>query len=333
MRKGLQRMQNVEISVIVPCYNAQRYLNVCLESLKAQKQPDMEFILIDDGSTDETGAKLDAFAAKEPRAKVIHTKNEGVSAARNRGIALAAGRYIAFVDADDALEEDALAKLYAAAVRSGAQITSANHVLFDMKSSSRVPVMTEPVAQQPMEIAREIIHMHRIYNNLWNKLYDRALFLDGLQLDEGVRIGEDAVLNLQLYLRAHKVMHLDETTYVYRVHGQSAMANISGYREAHMPMMAAMDGVLRREGVKERFFRDYLQSCIWMFEKEAGIRESMHAFNQQIRPLAVSEISRERLSRKDRRLYAMVRLGIFPAYYLGMRVIEKITGRKWGIRR
>ena len=97
-----------DISVIVPCYNANRYLNICLESLKAQRTPNSEMIFIDDGSTDATGAILDAFARTESRAKVVHVHNEGVSAARNRGISMATGRYIAFVDADDVLEENAL---------------------------------------------------------------------------------------------------------------------------------------------------------------------------------------------------------------------------------
>lgn len=194
-----------DISVIVPCYNANRYLNVCLESLKAQRSPQIEMIFIDDGSTDSTGAMLDAFARTEPRAKVIHERNEGVSAARNRGIAMAKGRYIAFMDADDALEENALSILFQAAVRTGAQITSANHTLFDMEKNCRVPVKIDPVVPLPSEIVREIIHMHRIYNNLWNKLYVRELFADGLKLDENVRIGEDALLNLQLYLHAKSV--------------------------------------------------------------------------------------------------------------------------------
>ena len=121
----------VDISVIVPCFNAERYLRVCLESLKAQETPEIEMIFIDDGSSDATGAILDAFARTEPRAQVVHILNSGVSAARNRGLSMAKGRYIAFVDADDALEEDSFARLYQAAVRSGAQITSANHILFD----------------------------------------------------------------------------------------------------------------------------------------------------------------------------------------------------------
>ena len=324
--------QRVDISVIVPCYNSKRYLSVCLESLKAQKTPLIEIILVDDGSTDETGAMLDAFACIEPRAKVIHQKNGGVSAARNSGLAAASGRYIAFMDADDALEEDSLALLYQHAVRTGAQIVSANHTLFDMEMGNRVRVETEPVMQQPLEIAKEIIHMHRIYNNIWNKLYVRELF-DGLSLDEGVRIGEDALLNLQLFLRARKVVHLPEYTYVYRVHSTSAMASVRGHSQAHQPMLRSMSAILLENGLKELYFRDYLQTCVWIDEKERGIREAMKRFDTHVRPLALEGIDPSRIAKRDERLYRLVRGGYFPAFYVFMRIREKITGKRWGIRR
>lgn len=323
----------VNISVIVPCYNAERYLRVCMESLKAQREPQIEMIFIDDGSTDSTGALLDEFARTEPRAQVIHTLNRGVSAARNRGIALAQGRYIAFMDADDALEEDSLSRLYQAAVRSGAQITSADHILFDEKLGCRVPVKVEPVCQQPLEIVREIIHMHRIYNNIWNKLYVRELFQDGLTLDERVCIGEDVLLNLQLYLRARRVTHLAECTYVYRVHSRSAMANIEGYSQAHQPMLRSMNRILLDNGIKELYFRDFLQSCVWVSEKERGIRACMADFNEKIRPLVLDGVEENVIAHKDALLYRIVKRGRFPLFYVLMRVGEKITGRKWGIRR
>lgn len=323
----------VDISVIVPCFNAERYLRICMESLKAQKAPEIEMIFIDDGSTDATGPLLDAFARTEPRAQVLHIPNGGVSAARNRGIELAQGRYIAFVDADDALEENGLLMLYQAAVRTGAQITSANHMLFDVEKNRRLPVEIEPVVQQPAEIVKEIIHMHRIYNNIWNKLYERELFENGPRLDESVRIGEDALLNLQLYLRARKVVHIQESTYVYRIHSRSAMANIGGYSQAHQPMLRSMNEILQREGVKERYFRDYLQSCVWVDEKEQGIRGCMRLFNERIRPLVLDGVDRARIPKRDARIYRLVCAGLFPAFYELMRVGEKITGRKWGIRR
>lgn len=324
--------RQADISIIVPCYNADRYLSVCLESLKAQKQPEIEMILIDDGSTDATGAMLDRFAAQEPRAKVIHVPNGGVSCARNRGLAMASGRYIAFMDADDALEENSLQLLYQHAVRSGAQIVSANHTLFDMEKSRRVRVEVEPVVQQSSEIIKEIIHMHRIYNNIWNKLYDRALF-DGLRLDEGVRIGEDALLNLQLFSRAKRVAHLAEYTYVYRVHSTSAMASIRGYSDAHQPMLRSMSAILLKEGVKERYFRDFLQTCVWIDEKERGIRACMKTFDTRVRPIVMEGVCPKRIAQKDWRLYRLVCDGRFPAFYMLMRVKEKITGKRWGIRR
>ena len=324
---------NIDVSVIVPCFNAERYLSVCLESLKAQRSPEIEMIFIDDGSTDATGAILDAFARTEPRAQVLHIHNAGVSAARNRGISQARGRYIAFVDADDALEDKGLAILYQGAMRTGAQITSANHVLFDMAKNQRVPVEIEPVVQQPSEIVKEIIHMHRIYNNIWNKLYDRELFADGLRLDESVRIGEDALLNMELYMRARKVVHLPESTYVYRVHSQSAMASIREYGQEHQPMLRSMNALLLRKGAKELYFRDYLQSCVWIDEKAQGIRACMKVFNERIRPLVIEGIDEKRIPKKDMRLYRTVKCGGFPLFYELMRVREKVTGRRWGVRR
>jgi len=323
----------IDISVIVPCYNAERHLRVCLESLKAQKTPEIQMIFIDDGSTDSTGAILDEFAAGEPRAQVVHTANCGVSAARNTGIRMAHGRYIAFMDADDALEENSFALLYHAALRTGVQILSANHTLFDEAKGCRVPVEIEPVMQQPTEIVKEIIHMHRIYNNLWNKLYVRELFADGMKLDEQVRIGEDALLNLKLYLKARRVGHLPECTYVYRIHEHSAMSRVQDYASAHQPMLRGMNRILLDEGVKALYFRDYLQSCIWIHEKETGIRACMSRFNNQLRPLILDGIDETCVPQQDRQLLWLVKNGRFPQYYLLRRAQEKITGRKWGIRR
>ena len=321
-----------DISVIVPCYNTKRYLNVCLESLKAQKGPQLEMIFIDDGSTDGTGAMLDAFAAEDTRAKVFHIPNGGVSHARNLGLDHASGRYIAFVDADDALEENSMRILHEEASRTGAQIVSAHHTLFDVEKNERIPVELPTVEQLPDRIVEEIIHMHRIYNNIWNKLYDRALF-DGVRLDESVRIGEDALLNLRLYLRARKVAHLDAYTYVYRIHGSSAMAGVRDHAKAHQPMLRGMNRILLDEGVKELYFRDYLQTCVWIDEKQRGIRACMKTFDAGVRPLVMEGVQKSKLNIQDAKLYHIVKIGFFPAFYVIMRIREKLTGKRWGIRR
>ena len=317
-----------DVSLIVPCYNAERYLEVCLSSIAAQKRPELQIILIDDGSTDATGAILDRFAKRDGRVQVCHVKNAGVSAARNRGLSLATGRRIAFADADDALEENALETLWEAAERSGADIVSANHTYFDMRTENRRPLEGFTPAATPAQAVRAIIRMSRVYNNLWNKLYDAALFADGTALDERVRIGEDALLNIRLYHRASRICHLQACTYVYRVHDASAMSGIGSYSEAHRPMLESMSRTLLELGLKGTVFRDYLESCVWIHEKETGIRRCMRRFNRDIRPLVLEGLSEADVPEEDRRLFRAVSGGWYPARHYFDRIAAKA-----GIRR
>ena len=101
-------MNNPLISIIIPAYNVEQYLPVCLSSIEQQTYQNFEVILIDDGSIDSTGDICDAIVGKDNRFKVIHQKNQGVSAARNVGLEVAAGEYICFVDSDDELRENFL---------------------------------------------------------------------------------------------------------------------------------------------------------------------------------------------------------------------------------
>lgn len=100
------------ISVVVPVYNVQMYLKRCLQSIKQQSYQNIEIIIVDDGSTDESGKIADVFSSLEPRANVIHKKNGGLSDARNVGINHAKGRYITFIDSDDYIAKDYIEYLY-----------------------------------------------------------------------------------------------------------------------------------------------------------------------------------------------------------------------------
>ncbi len=116
------------ISVIVPVYNVRRYLRQCLDSLMSQDYPSFEVILVDDGSTDGSGSICDEYAAKNKCFKVVHQQNKGLSAARNRGLALARGQYISFVDSDDWVSECYLSAFMSAIEQTGMPCASLAHL-------------------------------------------------------------------------------------------------------------------------------------------------------------------------------------------------------------
>lgn len=119
------------ISVIIPIYNTERLLPKCIESVLAQTLSDIEIILIDDGSTDESGKICDSYACKDKRIHVTHILNHGVSHARNKGIELSQGKYIHFMDSDDRMEPEMLSELYRLILRYHANMSTCGYLIED----------------------------------------------------------------------------------------------------------------------------------------------------------------------------------------------------------
>jgi len=119
------------ISVIIPVYKVERYLDACVASVVGQTYPDLEIILVDDGSPDNCPALCDAWAAKDTRIRVIHRSNGGLSAARNSGLDICTGEYIAFVDSDDRLEPDVLEQAMVARKQTGTDLVLFNYQCVD----------------------------------------------------------------------------------------------------------------------------------------------------------------------------------------------------------
>ncbi|MGN0557410.1 MAG: glycosyltransferase family 2 protein, partial [Acutalibacteraceae bacterium] len=115
-------MDEKTVSVIIPVYNAEKYLAECLESVQNQTYHPLQIILIEDGSSDQSGKICDEYAAKDERIEVYHQPNSGVSAARNKGLMSARGGWIAFIDADDRVAPDYIERLIGEAEKSGADI-------------------------------------------------------------------------------------------------------------------------------------------------------------------------------------------------------------------
>lgn len=168
------------VSVILPVYNVAPWLPPCLESIAAQTFRDYQLILVDDGSTDESGSLCDEWAARDPQCLVIHQKNKGLSGARNAGLEKAVGEYIAFVDTDDLILPRYLELLYNACLTTGAKMSiCAVEDVSEEGTPLSQPVLTSPI-QAGVFSGKELLEtfytpQSTYYTVAWNKLYHRSL--------------------------------------------------------------------------------------------------------------------------------------------------------------
>ena len=222
--------QNPLISVIVPVYNVAAWLPRCVDSVLAQTYQNLEILLIDDGSTDASGEICDAYAEKDPRIRVIHKKNGGLSSARNAGLDVSNGQYLGFVDSDDWIEPEMYAEMLALMVRNEAQLVCAGRYDVDgdtgRKTIGLCPKRQERVTGE--ELAGRIFLWDHCDSSACDKLYRRELF-DGIRYPEG-KTCEDVPVTYRLALKAHRAVLCDKPLYNYfhRSGSISKGAEISG---------------------------------------------------------------------------------------------------------
>ena len=216
------------ISVIIPVYRVERYLDACVSSVLAQTFGDFEIILVDDGSPDGCPALCDAWARKDPRIRVIHRENGGLSAARNTGIEAAKGQFLTFVDSDDLLEPDTLRRAWEAQRQYSADLVVYNLVYVDENNrplaSPDFTVFRDEVLDEA-EVWRRYFALEErklYYVAAWNKLYRAELFRE-LRYAEGKRY-EDQFLMPQLLAQCGRIACLAYPGYRYVQRGGSIMA-------------------------------------------------------------------------------------------------------------
>lgn len=203
----------VEVSIIVPVYNVENYLKKCVQSILLQTFKDFEVILVDDGSTDQSGKLCDELACLDERISVVHQKNRGLSAARNAGLAMAKGKYVAFIDSDDWILEDMIAVLHELILKKQADIAECNYIKVSKESEIKQPDLQ--VVELIGEEKNLELYSERCFGAIvvWNKLYDIRLF-DNLLFCEGRR-NEDQIITPQLFYKANKIVSTNHIGYCY----------------------------------------------------------------------------------------------------------------------
>ena len=207
-----------KISVIIPVFNVENYLEKCLDSVVNQTLNDIEIICINDGSTDNSPNILESYVQKDARIIVINQENKGLSAARNRGLEIAKGEYISFVDSDDWIDENFLEKLYEAITKNNCDIAIATIIRKrEYHQKYRVLYSDEKIFSTFEEKVKICAIPRCCY--VWNKLYKARLVKDSV-FKEGVYY-ED-MLWLPLILdKAEKLVTVPNTVYWYRVNNNS----------------------------------------------------------------------------------------------------------------
>ncbi|CTH60264.1 TPA: glycosyltransferase family 2 protein [Streptococcus pneumoniae] len=249
-------MENELISIVVPIYNVENYLRMCLDSIQNQTYQNFECLLINDGSPDHSSKICEEFVEKDSRFKYFEKANGGLSSARNLGIECSGGgAYITFVDSDDWLEHDALDRLYGALKKENADISIGRYNSYDETRYVYMTYVTDP--DDSLEVIEGKAIMDRegveeVRNGNWTvavlKLFKRELLQD-LPFPIG-KIAEDTYWTWKVLLRASRIVYLNRCVYWYRVGLSDTLSNTwsekrmydeIGAREEKIAILASSD--------------------------------------------------------------------------------------------
>jgi len=219
---------NPKISVIVPIYNVEPYLEKCLLSIAHQTFKDFEVIMVNDGSPDGSALIAEKFVERYSNFKLISQPNMGLGCARNRGLELAKGEYVAFIDSDDCIKPDYLEKLYNAAVQNGADIAICGFEMHWLKTDIKVKnfIKKRPGVYDAKEILKCLIRDLSVQFYVWNKLFKRSLFSENGIWYPRMRF-EDIGTLPRVFYSANKVAVIPDYLYVYSKRKNSIISQLS----------------------------------------------------------------------------------------------------------
>lgn len=214
------------LSVIIPIYNVERYIKECFDSLCKQPVADIEYICIDDGSTDNSGKICDEYAKRDKRFVVIHQSNQGVSAARNHGLLYAHGSYITWVDPDDFVSDE-----WYTNVEECIKQTDCDILIFDYKIIKNNKILDKKYKNKSgkintKEFLYDIVDDQKIQSQLWQKVFKRELF-DGIVFPTNVVCMEDYAVLHDIIEKSENIYYMHKYLYFYRVRNDGLVKSIN----------------------------------------------------------------------------------------------------------
>ena len=250
-----------KISVIVPVYKAEPFLEKCVGSIRGQTFTNLELLLVDDGSPDNSGALCDRLAEADGRIRVIHKPNGGVSSARNAGLEAARGDFISFVDADDWLAPDALETYYYAAAAAHADTAGSPHVHSLPRGKEWVEQNAlPPGVYEPEEFRAAIVDRllgdrlgRDLFNGfIWRFLFSRSIIQENHIAFEGAYL-EDELFLMEYFCHAQKLVMVEKPLYYYLDNPASVTHRyMKGYMDTYWSFFRRKEELVRRFGLEDR---------------------------------------------------------------------------------
>lgn len=231
-------MKDRLISVIVPIYNLEKYLEKCIKSLLNQKYSNLEIFLVDDGSKDASGAICDKYGALDERIRVIHQENAGAAAARNAALDVCTGDYITFVDGDDYIDESFIQVLVENLEKNAAQISICGwQDVYESTIVEKQPLVGEEVLYNTQQALENMLYQRQFDTAMWSKLYKRELF-DGIRFPVG-NVYEDIAIIYKVFCRAERVSYVDYKGYFYLLREQGT--TLQAFKLKKMDLIDVVD--------------------------------------------------------------------------------------------
>lgn len=336
----------MEVSIIIPVYNAQKYLERCINSVLSQEGVEVELILIDDGSIDESTKICELYSSKYREIKFFRQKNKGVSAARNTGLMYASGQYIGFVDSDDYIDSRMYDKLLRGLVSNNADIAICDNrnVVLDMeKGIDTFESLTRDTVLDKKNITPDILL--EIAGGVCRCLYRREVICN-IKFPLDLKISEDRIFNLYAMGYAEKIVYLKDALYYRTLNEESAVHKYyknyisiveRGRKETVNAIKIAWED---NQLIQEMYKRQYVDACLHAIENEKH-KDSRHTYIQKyktIKSIAQKEDLREAIYstlyyEKNYRCKWILEKKYFVLSLSNQKIFRKIESVKYQINR
>ncbi len=302
-------MSSPLLSIIIPAYNAEKYLGQCLDSVLASDSDEFEAVIVNDGSTDSTPELLNDAEKKDKRIRVIHQENGGVSKARNNGLKNAEGNYIMFLDADDMLTEGALERILGSIRKEDVDFRAFSYETFyDDGTRKAEHYDFDEETCSDTRTADRIMYASSRWNECWGKIFKKSMIDEhDLKFPVGVPIGEDFLFVLRYYEKCRTFYISNDTILLYRQHAGSAMRRygVEDRLRFTEPLYDAAIGDVRAKEDRELLHEAdayYFRVITNLFREFSGSSAARHDFKLMLDHPLVQEI------------ISHVRLGMVPGY-------------------